>query len=130
MTRGDARLRERREVAVGDLLLAVGERLERSEHLRKARGVEVVAEVLESRLERVLAGMLAEHEFRLLHPDRFRSHDLVRLGLGEDAVLVDAAFVRERVGAHDGLSGGDAHARDRGKQVSRASDLLCADARG
>ena len=129
MPRGDARLRKRREVAVGDLLLPVGERLERREHLRQAPRVKVVAEVLEAHLERVLPGVLAEDQFRLLHADRFRRHDLVRLGLRQDAVLVDAAFVRERVGAHDGLARGDPHARDRGEQVRRAGDLLRVDAR-
>ena len=74
--------------------------------------------------------MLAEDEFGLLHPHGCRRHDLVGLGLEHDAVLMDAAFVREGVGPDDGLAGRDAHARDGREQVRATGDLFCADTRG
>ena len=129
-SRGYAGLRQRRQVAVRDLLLAVGQRLERGEHICHAPLVQVVSEILEARLQRVLAGVLAEDEFGLLHPHGRGRHDLVGFGLGHDAVLMDAAFVREGVCSDDGLAGRDAHARDGREQMRAAGDLFRADARG
>src|ERR1039457_7579000 len=48
-------------------------------------------------LQRVTAGVLAQNERRLRDTDVLRTHDLVRPAVLEDAVLVDAGFVREGV---------------------------------
>ena len=46
------------------------------------------------------------------------------LGIGNDAVLMDAGLVREGVRADDGLARRDGHARDVAQQLARAVDLL------
>ena len=53
--------------------------------------------------ERVAAGMLAHDQGRLGDADIFRLHDLVGFRVLQHAILVDAAFMRERILADDGL---------------------------
>ena len=56
-------------------------------------------------VERAAAAVFAEHEVLAANADRGRRHDLVGERVGEHAVLVNAALVREGVGADDGLVG-------------------------
>ena len=49
------------------------------------------------------AGVLAQHQRGLFQADHFGPHDLVGRGVLQHAVLVDAALVRERIPADDGL---------------------------
>ena len=51
-------------------------------------------------------------------------HDLVGDGALQDAVLMDACFVRERVRADDGLVPLHQHAGEAAEQLARAVDLL------
>ena len=121
---------ERLEVERGDLLLLVRDVLEALE-----RGVERLAgdlepELLQRALERVAAGVLAEHDRVRVEPDRRRVHDLVGRALLEHAVLVDAGLVGERVAAHDRLvrlHGVAGQARD---EAAGARDLARVDAGG
>ena len=56
------------------------------------------------------------------------AHDLVSLGVGDDAVLVDAGLMGKGVGAHNGFAGGDGHAGDAGEQLAGLVDLAGIDA--
>ena len=47
--------------------------------------------------------MFAEHQFSLGHADCFRRNDLIRERVLDDAVLMDARFVRESIRADDGF---------------------------
>ena len=76
---GDLLVDQRLDVLVVDVLLAVGERLEAVEGVLDRVVAELVAELLQLRLEGGAAGMLAHDERGLRHADRFRRHDLVGL---------------------------------------------------
>ena len=64
-----------------------------------------VADFDQRRAQRIAARMFSEHQLPLGDADRFGGDDFVREGILEDAVLVDAGFVRERVRAYYGLVG-------------------------
>ena len=97
---------ERLEVHRGDLLLLVRDLLEALERLVERLAGDLVAQVHQRRLQRVAAGVLAEHDrVRVVEADGLGGHDLVGRALLEHAVLVDAGLVLERVAAHDGLVG-------------------------
>src|SRR3546814_13984591 len=61
------------------------------------------AQALCPRHERVSARMLAEHDAVGREPDILGLHDLVGLAVLEDAVLVNARFMGEGIGADDRL---------------------------
>ncbi len=99
------------------------------------RGVQRLAgdlepELLQRALERVAAGVLAEHDRVRVEPDRRRVHDLVGRALLEHAVLVDAGLVGERVAAHDRLVRLHHVAREARDEAARARDLARVDAGG
>ena len=100
---GDFLIDQRLDVLVVDVLLAVGERLHPHESVFQLVGAELVAHLLQLVHEGVTAGMLAEHQRGLLQADHFRLHDLVGRSVLQHAVLMDAAFMRERVAADDRL---------------------------
>ena len=61
---------------------------------------DLVAQVHQRRLQRVAAGVLAEHDRAgVVDADRLGGHDLVGRALLQHAVLVDAGLVLERVAA-------------------------------
>ncbi len=65
--------------------------------------VERVTQLMQTFLEGVTAGVLAEHDRVLRDTDGFRSHDLVGFLVGHYAVLVDACLVCERICTDDRL---------------------------
>ena len=94
---------ERLQIAVEDLLLAVGQRLELLEEALDFRLLEPVTQLLEPLPQRVAPAVLAEDEAGAAEADVLGPHDLVGRGVLEHAVLVDAGLVREGVLADDGL---------------------------
>mmetsp|Transcript_14932 Transcript_14932/g.56703 ORF Transcript_14932/g.56703 Transcript_14932/m.56703 type:complete len:387 (+) Transcript_14932:815-1975(+) len=72
------------------------------------------------------ARVLPEHDVVVGEADGGRVHDLIRLSVLQDAVLVDAALVGEGVGADDCLVGLHHHARQRGHQTTGLGDLFLA----
>ena len=90
---------------------------------------DLVAEVHQRGLQRVAAGVLAEHDrVRVVEADRGRGHDLVGRALLEHAVLVDAGLVLEGVAAHDRLVGLHAVAGQARDEPAGAGDLARVDA--
>ena len=85
------------------VFLLVGQALEALKGLVQFGLAQRIAQLVESRLERVAARVLAQHQPALRHADRLRPHDLVGLLVLEHAVLMDAGFVRKGVRADDGL---------------------------
>ena len=73
---------------------------------------QLIAHGLELFAQGVLAGVLAKHHRVLRDAHVGGLHDLIRLGIGDDAVLVDAGLMREGVRADNGLAGRDRHAGD------------------
>ena len=63
----------------------------------------LVSQLAQLALEPAPAGQLADRQGAPGQADRLRGHDLVGERVLEEAVLVDARLVRERVGAHDRL---------------------------
>ena len=115
---------QRDDVLVEDVLLAVGEILEAAERVVDGVVAELEAQLLELHLEGVPAGMLAHDQRRLAEADRFGGHDLVGAGVLEHAVLMDAALMREGVGADDRLVGLHDEAGDGRDQARGARDVL------
>src|SRR6185369_8773995 len=90
-------------ITVIDVLLAIGERLEAHEGVLESVVAELVAELVQFLAESMTPGVLAHDERGFLQPDALWRHDLEGLSMLEDAVLVNAALMRERVPSDDGL---------------------------
>ena len=91
------------EIVVEHFFFRVRESLELNEdafHLVFAR---LVAELLEPFLQRVTTAVLSEDESVGRKPDVLRFHDLVCRSMLDDAVLVNACLMRERVLPDDRL---------------------------
>ncbi len=112
------------QVLVGDLDLAVGELLEPRERPVHVLGGDVDAHLRERVEERVPPAVLAQDERVALEADLDRVHDLVGGAVGQHAVLVDPALVRERAAAHDGLVRLHVVAGRHGHQPRGPRDLL------
>ena len=126
---GDLVGRDRHEVLVVDLLLPVGEILERLERPIELRTGQREAELLEPRREGGPPGVLAQDELVRRAADVLGPHDLVGELLLQDPVLMDSGLVGERVLADDGLVRLHVHARDVGEQARCLEDLLGPDTR-
>ena len=127
---GELLLAERRDVAVVDLLLAVGEQLEPLEDRLQLLRSELVAERLRPVGERGPATVLAKHEVGAFEPHVLRPHDFVGARLLEHAILVDARLVGKGVLPHDRLVSRHLDAGDVGHQPAGRHKLLCDDPRG
>ena len=112
------------EVLVVDLLLLVRDLQEALVDLVKLGVGEGVAQLCQAVAQRRVAGARREDDLGAGRAHVGGVDDLIGVTGLEDAVLVDARGVREGVGAHDGLVGLDAHARDAGDEVARAGELL------
>ena len=93
------------QIAVADDLAVLTERNDGAVDLVDFARGDVQAERVAAPLNRVPAGMPAEHQLLGLLADVLRPHDLVRARVLQDAVLVNAGFVGERVASDDGLVG-------------------------
>ena len=107
---------QRLDVAVEQLLLLVGERLEFLEHAIEFQLIELEAERADTLAERVPAAVLAEHQMAARQADVLGTQDLVGRVVLEHAVLVDAGLVREGVLTHHRLVARDRHAGDAGNE--------------
>jgi len=103
---------QRLDVAVEQLLLLVGERLELLEHAVELGLIELEAEGLDALAEGVPAAVLAEHQVAAGETHVLRAQNLISAGVLEHAVLMDARLVREGVLAHHRLVARDRHAGD------------------
>src|ERR1039457_6829710 len=93
-------------------------------------GGELVAEVGAAVGDSVTAAVLADHELAGRNTDGSRIHDFVGRALLEEAILVDAGFVREGVLAYDGLVGLHADADDLGQKLAGRVQLFGLDTGG
>ena len=91
------------DVLIEHVALAVAQFLETLERVVQRIVSKRVAQFFELLLECVTARELAHHQARRALAHIFRTHDFVRLGVLQHAVLVDAALVTEGVLADDGL---------------------------
>ena len=117
-------MQQRQQIFVEHLPLAIRQRGELVVQLGEGRLVELVSELLIAPLQRVPAGVLTEHQRGARHADLLRSDDLVRQAVLQQAVLVDARFVRECIAAHDRLVRLGEDADDVGQELAGAEDLL------
>ena len=85
--------------------------LEATEGVLQRILAQIEAQLLQFGLEGMAAGMLAHHQGRAAEADGFRSHDLVGAGMLQHAVLMDARFMGEGIGADDRLVGLDRQSR-------------------
>ncbi len=119
---------ERLEIHRRDALLAVGELLEAREGGVERLSVEREAHLLESFVQRVAAGVLAEDDRVAVQPHRGGVHDLVRRALLQHAVLVDPRLVGEGVAPDDRLVRLHGVAREARHQAAGAGYLRRLDA--
>ena len=94
---------DRVQIPIVYVLLSIGDFFESREHPPRLGLAERVAEVAKAEADCVPARVLAEYEAVTVHANSFRDHDLVGQPVLDDAVLVDACLVSERVRADDGL---------------------------
>src|SRR5947207_4623432 len=120
---------QRVEVAVVDLLLLVREPLQLLEYLVDLLRLELVAEIVQPRVQRMAAAVLAEHEVAALEADVLGPHHLVRLLVVDHPVLVDAGFVGEGVLPDHRLVARDVESRRSRHHPARRAELLRTDAR-
>lgn len=121
--------RDRVQVLVVHLALAVGQRLEAREDRIERGLVGRVAEHGQALAQRGAARVLAQHEARVGNAHVLRPHDLVGVAVPEHAVLVDARLVGERVVAHDRLVALHALAGELAEQARGRIQLARVDAR-
>src|SRR4030081_591067 len=74
--------------------------------------------------------MLSEHQLPLGNADRFGGDNFVREGILEDAVLMDARFVRERIRAYDRFIGRYSDTGDFRQQAAGRIEFVEVDIRG
>ncbi|KAF5036469.1 hypothetical protein DSECCO2_574740 [anaerobic digester metagenome] len=121
---------QRLNVLVEDVLLAVGQFLDRVEDDLELVVAELVVEFLDLGVQGMAAGVLAEHDHRAFAADVFGRHDLVGAAVLQHAVLVDAGLVGKGVAPDDRRIGRYGLADDAGEAAARGENLLGDDARG
>src|SRR5207248_1901164 len=90
-------------------------------------GAELESKLLVARVQRVLSGMLAQHQAVLRRAYRLRRHDLVAQRIAEHAVLVNAGLMRKRVASHDRLIWLHRETDNRRQQLTRLKQQLGSD---
>src|SRR6202008_1774501 len=96
---------------------------------RKFRWSGLIAELGEPRSQRVAAGMLSEDEPAARPSHFFRQNNLVWERIFQDAVLVNARFVGERICANHGFVRRHGYSSDRGEQSAGSIDFFEANIR-
>src|SRR5688572_18970413 len=96
-------LYHRHQIIIRDRFLRIAQRDDAAVNLVELEAGEGVADGLAAVLDRMAAGMLAEHQRRLRHAHVGGTHDLVRAPIFEHAVLMNPRFVREGVASDDGF---------------------------
>lgn len=91
------------DIAAGDVLFLVRQILEPGEHVLHLLIVQLIAHGCQLLPQGVLAGVLAQNHGVLGNAHIRGLHDLIGLGVGDDAVLVDAGLMSKGVGTHNGL---------------------------
>ena len=119
----EAVVQQREQVLVEDLALPVGQGGELAVDLAELRLGQLVAQLAEAALQRMAAGVLAEHQGRARDADHLGPDDLVGEPVLQHAVLVDAGLVGEGVAADDRLVGLGKDAGQVGEQLAGAVDL-------
>ncbi|PKL99946.1 MAG: hypothetical protein CVV17_08700, partial [Gammaproteobacteria bacterium HGW-Gammaproteobacteria-7] len=108
---------QRFQVGIEDFLLLFGQGLELCEQSAERGVIEHVAEKREALDQCGAATVAAQHHLRAIHADIFGTDDFVGVAMAQHAVLMDTRFVRERVGANDGLVALHLHASQTGEQA-------------
>ena len=118
------------QVLVENFVLLVGQILEAREGgVERFFAVQHDAQFLQARAEGIAAGEFAQHQLVRAPAHVLGAHDFVGLAVLEHAVLMDAGFVRESIGADDGLVRLHRIAGDAGDQFGSRHDLRGVDAR-
>ena len=116
------------QLLIVDRLGAIGERRDADIEAFELRLAQAMAEGAAARVEAAQARVLAEHQPGAGGADRFGPHDFVGQLVLEHAVLVNAGFVRERIGADNRLVGRHRDADDRRQRVAGRHEALRVDA--
>ena len=111
-------MNKRKQIAVGYFLRGIRELGGHSITVREFCGSGFVAEFSEARSQRVAAGMFAEDESAAWDSHFFGQDNFVGERVFQDAVLVNARFVGERIGADYGFVWRHRDTRDRGEQAA------------
>ncbi len=117
------------QIAVANFLFRVGLGHGHAIALGQFRVGRIVAEFRQARTERVATGMLAQDELARRNSDFFGHDDLVGQRIFQNAVLMDACFVRKSIGANHGFIGRNADSGDLRKQPACGIELFEIDVR-
>jgi len=82
-----------------------------------------LAEFEQARANGVAPRMFAQHEAAARNADSFRRNNFIGKRIFDDAILMDAGFMRESIGANDGFIRRDAISGNFGKQPAGGVNL-------
>src|SRR5205814_1049132 len=111
------------EISIAHRLLFLGERFEPIENIDKIDLIDAQAELLEPAPNGAPTAVLAKNERVPVVTDGLRRHDLVRLAILEDAVLMNASLVGKGVSTDDCLVQRDMYTGALADQTRGAHDL-------
>ena len=103
--------------------MLVGGRLELGEDRVQPVRVGLIAQLGQTLVQRVLAGVLAQDQRRARGADAFRGHDFIGAAIGNHAVLVNTGFVGKGILADNRLVGRDTGPGDAGQALAGWPDL-------
>mmetsp|Transcript_43469 Transcript_43469/g.102266 ORF Transcript_43469/g.102266 Transcript_43469/m.102266 type:complete len:256 (+) Transcript_43469:851-1618(+) len=118
---------DRFEIAVRNFPLAISKILEASKGIIKVLTAEVIAELFEPSPNSASAAELAQRDPIVGEPNGARINDFVGEPVFQHSVLMDARFMRERIGTHNRLIGLHHHAGEIGDQARGLRDFLRTD---
>ena len=117
------------QVCIGHIFLFIAECLEFFKNTLDFFRGQMVSERLQPVGDRVLAGVLAEHQVVGMDADRLRCEDLVGLLVGQNTVLMNAAFMGKGIAPDNGLVERSGLADDGIDGTAGAGDLRRVDPR-
>ena len=112
------------DIGIVDLLFLVGQIDEIVEHPLEDFVLQIVTEFFAAVPKGVPAAVFAQHEIRADVTDVFRTHDLIRAGFLQHAVLVNAGFVSEGVLADDRFVSLNPHALNATERLGGTTPAL------
>src|SRR5260370_20680095 len=123
-------VRHGQNVALADLLGLVGQGSDPAIALGKLRIIRLEPQFTQTETKRAPSGMFAKNQLALGHAHRLGRNDFVRQWILDDAVLMDAGFVGEGVGADNGFIRRHAHTGNRREQAACRVDFFQMNAGG
>ena len=121
-------IHQRLDIKIRDVFFLVAQRLELGEQPFGDFFRQAIAQGGEPLQKGVPPRVLAQHDVVLRDAHILGGHDLVSLPVLQDAMLMDAGFMREGVRADDGLVGRDGLADDPGQMPAGPENLAGLDA--